>query len=294
MKKSLIIIVAMAGCAMTGLAATGHEYLPLVEEGKTWHYKIPYDTVGTAMCNEGATECSLTMRGDTVIDGLAYKKIFFADRKAPNMPWPVAYMREENKVVTTKGNSEAVTWLRNTSNTCHNYTEFLYADNVKYDFNDYSSPDLSNSDFQIPGTPIMTMTEDNRGAIARTAAYWWSNVSDVANRDCTEIWVTEGIGADGADVQLLRMDNKVRMWYGATTILGYLQYVTDADGAVIYRGRFAVSEPTAVRDIAASTIVASEEYYGVNGVKLGAPQRGVAIRVVRYTDGTVRTTKEIW
>lgn len=128
-------------CGFVGNAAA-HEYMPLVEEGKTWHYKMPYDTAGTTMCNEGATECTLTMRGDTVIDGLTYKKIFFADRKAPNMAWPVAYMREENKVVTAKSNTEAVMWLRNTSNTCHNYTEFMYADNVKYNFNDYSAPDF--------------------------------------------------------------------------------------------------------------------------------------------------------
>lgn len=290
--KQLFILILMAMCGFVGNAAA-HEYMPLVEEGKTWHYKMPYDTAGTAMCNEGATECTLTMRGDTVIDGLTYKKIFFADRKAPNMAWPVAYMREENKVVTTKSNTEAVMWLRNTSNTCHNYTEFMYADNVKYDFNDYSAPDFSNSDFKIPGPPTMTMTEDNRGATARTAAYWWSAASDVANRDCTEIWVTEGIGADGADVQLIRMDNKVRMWYGMTTILGYLQYVTDANGTIIYRGRFASSESTAVRDISATATVASEEYYSVNGVKLTAPIGGICIKVTHFSDGSTQATKEI-
>ena len=44
MKKCFLILAASVGCVMVCSAATEHEYLPLVEEGKTWHYKMPYDT----------------------------------------------------------------------------------------------------------------------------------------------------------------------------------------------------------------------------------------------------------
>lgn len=67
----------MAMCGFVGNAAA-HEYMPLVEEGKTWHYKMPYDTVGT-------TECTLTMRGDTVIDGLTIRK--FSLPTAKHQTW---------------------------------------------------------------------------------------------------------------------------------------------------------------------------------------------------------------
>ncbi len=294
MKQSFMLIL-MAVCGFVGNAAA-HEYMPLVEEGKTWHYKMPYDTAGTAMCNEGATECTLTMRGDTVIDGLTYKKIFFADRKAPNMAWPVAYMREENKVVTAKSNTEAVNWLRNTNRTCHDYREFMFVENLIYDFNDYSSPNLADSIFRFPESPTMERTVDNRDGFSRPAAYWRSDNPPYIGKDCTEVWVTEGIGLDGATttgVQLLRLNQNVVGWHGMTTIFGFLQYVTNADGEVIYKGRFAKSEPSVVHDVVTRAEVVSEEYYSVNGVRLTAPMGGICIKVTRFSDGSTQATKEI-
>ena len=50
-------------------------------------------------------------------------------------------------------------------------------------------------------------------------------------------------------------------------------------------------EQTGVEDVAASKQVASVEYYSVSGIKNAEPVDGVNIKVVRYTDGSVQTSK---
>lgn len=67
MKNLLVILLAAMGCLAA--YAAEREYLSLVEEGKTWHYKFWNDSIGKY-------DCSLTMRGDTLIEGKTYKKYF--------------------------------------------------------------------------------------------------------------------------------------------------------------------------------------------------------------------------
>ena len=50
-------------------------------------------------------------------------------------------------------------------------------------------------------------------------------------------------------------------------------------------------EQTGVEDVAASKQVASVEYYSVSGIKNAEPVDGVNIKVVRYTDGSLQTSK---
>lgn len=135
MKNIVVILLAVVG-SMAAYAAE-HEYLPLVEEGKSWHYKY------------GKTDkfnSSLTMRGDTLIEGKTYKKVFFSDSVAYDMQWPIAYMCEENKVVTAKSNKAAIEWLSKIPKS-HDCREFNYIDELKYDFNDFSVPDYTTPDF---------------------------------------------------------------------------------------------------------------------------------------------------
>ena len=53
----------------------------------------------------------------------------------------------------------------------------------------------------------------------------------------------------------------------------------------------AEGEQTGVEDVAASKQVASVEYYSVSGIKNAEPVDGVNIKVVRYTDGSLQTSK---
>ena len=50
-------------------------------------------------------------------------------------------------------------------------------------------------------------------------------------------------------------------------------------------------EQTGIEDVAASKQVASVEYYSVSGIKNAEPVDGVNIKVVRYTDGALQTSK---
>lgn len=50
-------------------------------------------------------------------------------------------------------------------------------------------------------------------------------------------------------------------------------------------------EQTGIEDVAASKQVASVEYYSVSGIKNAEPVDGVNIKVVRYTDGSLHTSK---
>lgn len=50
-------------------------------------------------------------------------------------------------------------------------------------------------------------------------------------------------------------------------------------------------EQTGVEDVAASKQVDSVEYYSVSGIKNAEPVDGVNIKVVRYTDGSLQTSK---
>ena len=50
-------------------------------------------------------------------------------------------------------------------------------------------------------------------------------------------------------------------------------------------------EQTGIEDVAASKQVASVEYYSVSGIKNAEPVDGVNIKVVRYTDGSLQTSK---
>ena len=50
-------------------------------------------------------------------------------------------------------------------------------------------------------------------------------------------------------------------------------------------------EQTGVEDVAASKQVASVEYYSVSGIKNAEPVDGVNIKGVRYTDGSLQTSK---
>jgi len=50
-------------------------------------------------------------------------------------------------------------------------------------------------------------------------------------------------------------------------------------------------EQTGVEDVAASKQVASVEYYSISGIKNAEPVDGVNFKVVRYTDGSLQTSK---
>lgn len=289
MKNLLVIILAVVG-SMVAYAAE-HEYLPLVEEGKSWHYKFWNDSIGKY-------DCSLTMRGDTLIDGKTYKKVFFSDNKVNEMQWPVAYMCEDNKVVTAKSNAATIKCLRDVMHPYHDYREFNFIDeyiDLKYDFNDFSAPDYTTTEFNLTTghSHDMTRLEDNYDGATRNVAEW-ARADYEYSADEMKYWVIEGIGVEGEYVHLLKTSMRIMPWTnGGGHILGYLAYVTNAKGEVIYTGRMLRSSQSGVQDVAGSASVVAEEYYSVNGVKLASPSSGIVIKLTRYSDGSAKASKHI-
>ena len=103
MKKTLLIsILALLG--MTQAVAQEYEYVPFVREGVKWVYYINnYHFDLTVNPAQGCNTCyrTLEIKGDTVINGKAYKAMHKYSGEEIN--WeedtvPV-YLREEDKVV---------------------------------------------------------------------------------------------------------------------------------------------------------------------------------------------------
>ena len=100
--KSLLLILAMA-CSLVANA-----YVPLVREGVKWVYFYYYD-LGPDYDKEFKCEYSLEVNGDSVINGVTYKKVYSQwlkvskDEDAPNYgsdkPELRALVRENDKVV---------------------------------------------------------------------------------------------------------------------------------------------------------------------------------------------------
>ena len=68
-----IVVLAMSFLGTKEAAAQewDHDYVPFVEEGKVWNCT----TVGPGNYSNKAIECVFTIQGDTLIDGLSYKKV---------------------------------------------------------------------------------------------------------------------------------------------------------------------------------------------------------------------------
>lgn len=80
-----------------------YEYVPLVREGIEWTYAAVYH-----MTDDGPSYFHMQFYGDTVVDGITYKKCYeYQDSEFdPNKAKLVGLAREENKAVYSKVNPE--------------------------------------------------------------------------------------------------------------------------------------------------------------------------------------------
>ena len=93
MKKIFTLLLAVL---LGGIAAQAQEadYQPLVREGVVWHYEY---YLFDDYWGESAVDYKVQFRGDTVLNGTAYKKCFFyrEDALSENAV-PVCFAREMN------------------------------------------------------------------------------------------------------------------------------------------------------------------------------------------------------
>lgn len=107
--KSLFFSITLTLACWNGVAsAETHDYQPLLEQGRQWTYAMMNDRI---MDDPGFYYdfYTLTLRGDTTIDGKTYMKCYYESiwsgtyGELANTNIPVAYLREDgNKVYVIK------------------------------------------------------------------------------------------------------------------------------------------------------------------------------------------------
>ena len=104
--KNVILLSAFALLSIGQAAAQDYEYVPLVREGVKWtysiqdyHYEEYYET--NPARGDNKVYRTLEIKGDTVINGKAYKAVHMCVDDQYSEPLDVVpvYLREEDKMV---------------------------------------------------------------------------------------------------------------------------------------------------------------------------------------------------
>ena len=221
MKKFALLSVVL----LASLAAQA--YVPLVREGVKWVYQDEYNDFDEVAINSWVVNryYTLEFKGDTIIDGMTYKKCYRKSDVSLNGKQnamfcsdtePVAFVREENGVVYSINKVDKcvlsldyLTMLR---------PDFSYDSNefVIYDFNKTDNAEVTT--VEVGGVPCKAIEYNEFGLV-----------------------VVEGIGVDyltGGDLLFPVTLCSTGMWYSLTT----LHHVEDAQGNIIYKGA-AYQEP---------------------------------------------------
>ncbi|MBR5086619.1 MAG: hypothetical protein IKX31_06405 [Muribaculaceae bacterium] len=289
MKKITLLLLGLL--TMASASAVENEYVPLVREGVVWEYVGHYlDWPDEGYLTEQLY--TLEINGTTEIDGELYYNVYRTDYNEELLaqePYLVAYVREENKVVTAIDNEK----------------HWWFIPKILYDFNkpmflpdsetvetlgieDYYGLEIIDY-FMHRYIPI---TVEVAGALRNG---YHINYDDGVNYYYPdyEAKIIEGIGVDCR--------------YG-DFLVPYREYVTSINpmaslsavyenGELVYKGNaydqaLQLKDPEAISTIAGDKKVANVRYYNLAGVESNEPFKGVSIKVTTYTDGT-RSTKKI-
>ena len=273
-----------------------NSYVPLVREGVVWEYVGYWHNWPEDGC-EKVQLYTLEFNGTTTIDGKVYHKIYRTDYdKQANAqePYLVAYVNEENKVVTLTVD-ETLPYYLNV------YTSQF---NKIYDFNNnnlyflpdealYFSYQLNIGDF---GSEAFTIEVGNT-----TRNGYHVNYEAQHDTDFAEFKIIEGVGADCMYGDLLKpfCDFPTGPSYDDT--MGWRMTGLSAvyeDGELVYQGCLydeaqELKVHTAITTVAGDKQVKSIRYFNLAGAESAEPQQGVNIKVTTYTDGTRSSEKVI-
>ena len=98
MKKTLLFLIALAGMLTAGNAAPSQ---PMLVQGKTWYYAYHHfedlDKPGPdgKLYQESISYRSYTLKGDTVIDGRTYMKMYCSDSWSYGSKYFGAYREDD-------------------------------------------------------------------------------------------------------------------------------------------------------------------------------------------------------
>lgn len=71
-------------------------------------------------------------------------------------------------------------------------------------------------------------------------------------------------------------------------------FIINPNGTILNANKVKVSDATAVKAIDANVKEITAEYYNLSGLRIAKPENGIFVKVAKMTDGSIRTSKEVF
>lgn len=71
-------------------------------------------------------------------------------------------------------------------------------------------------------------------------------------------------------------------------------FIINPNGTILNANKVKVSDATAVKAIDANVKETTAEYYNLSGIRVAKPENGIFVKVAKMTDGSIRTSKEVF
>lgn len=276
---------------ITSASAVGNEYVPLVREGVVWEYVEYNSRVGVDPNSQETKLYTLEFNGENEKGHMLYRTNYNANGTA-NESYLVAYVKEENKVVTLNAD-ESLPYYLNV------YTSEF--DKI-YDFNNselYFLPDEAiYFSYQLADNVISS--EAFAIEVGNTTRNGYHVNYDVEyDIDLKEFKIIEGIGVDCMYGDLLEPFCDFPTGPTYDDAMGWRMAGLSAvyeNGELVYQGCLydeaqELKVHTAITTVAGDRQVKSVRYYNLAGVERAEPFKGVNIKVTTYSDGTKKCEK---
>ena len=260
-----------------------NSYVPLVREGVVWEYVGYWHDWPEDGC-EKVQLYTLEFNGTTTINGKVYHKIYRTDYdKQANAqePYLVAYVREEDKVVTAIDIE----------------THWWFIPQILYDFNKPmflpDDAEFAEINYPISEYSMADTYQEFEQEIGQTVRKGYQIIAYDAPDDPEYSFKTiEGIGVDCGFGDLLV---PYRTYITGINSMSGLSAVYE-NGELVYKGckydeAQELKQPDAITTISGDKQAVSVRYYNLAGVESATPFKGVNIRVTTYNDGTHTTNK---
>ncbi len=289
MKKITFLLLGLL--MITSASALANEYVPLVREGVVWEYVEYNSRIGLDPTSEETKLYTLEFNGENENGHMLYRTDY-SQFVTPQEPYLVAYVKEENKVVTLNIDDSLPYYL-------NVYTSEF--DKI-YDFNNdnlYFLPDEANYfSYQlhdVAGSESFTVQVGNT-----TRNGYHVNYDAEHDINLREFKIIEGIGVDCMYGDLLEPFREFPTGINSRSMgtkMAGLSAVYE-NGELVYQGCL-YDEAQQLKDptITAITTVKDDKqatnvrYYNLAGVESAEPFCGVNVKVTTYSDGTRKCEK---
>lgn len=288
MKKITFLLLGLL--MITSVSAIANEYVPLIREGVVWEYVEYNSRIGLDPTSEETKLYTLEFNGENEKGHMLYRTDY-SQFVTPQEPYLVAYVKEENKVVTLTVD-ESLPYYLNV------YTSEF---DKLYDFNNndlyflpYEAIYFSYQLHNVAGSETFTVQVGNT-----TRNGYHVNYDAEHDKDLKEFKIIEGIGVDCMYGDLLVPFREFPTGPTYDDAMGWRMAGLSAvyeNGELVYQGCLydeaqELKVHTAITTVAGDRQVKSVRYYNLAGVESAEPFKGVNVKVTTYSDGTKKCEK---